>query len=232
MLHFLGLGAQKAGTTWLYAMLQHHPQIAFPAGKEQHFWDRHYHPQAVAQYFAQFQHPHQYEGEITPAYALLEPALIAQIHQYAPHVRLLFLIRNPIDRAWSAALMALERAQMTLDEASDQWFRDVFASQASLRRGDYLSTIRNWRAYFRQEQLLILQFDQLVQQPQELLVQVAQHLQLDARPFLDLPATQLHLKVFPGLGLTLRESLRSYLETLYRSKIQALEQELGMTTGW
>ena len=40
MLDFLGIGAQKAATTWLYANLDLHPQIAFPAGKEVHFWDR------------------------------------------------------------------------------------------------------------------------------------------------------------------------------------------------
>lgn len=42
MLDFLGIGAQKAGTTWLYEKLRLHPDIAFPAGKEVHFWDQKY----------------------------------------------------------------------------------------------------------------------------------------------------------------------------------------------
>src|SRR5262249_41035314 len=37
---FLGIGAQKAATTWLYENLKRHPEIEFPAGKEVHFWDK------------------------------------------------------------------------------------------------------------------------------------------------------------------------------------------------
>ena len=40
MVDFLGIGVQKGGTTWLYHQLSRHPQIAFPGGKEVHFWDR------------------------------------------------------------------------------------------------------------------------------------------------------------------------------------------------
>ncbi len=41
MIDFLGIGAQKCGTTWLYERLAQHPQVRFPAGKEIHFWDHH-----------------------------------------------------------------------------------------------------------------------------------------------------------------------------------------------
>ena len=40
-LHFLGIGAQKAGTTWLFEKLREHPSLSFPGGKEVHFWDTH-----------------------------------------------------------------------------------------------------------------------------------------------------------------------------------------------
>jgi hypothetical protein len=43
---FLGIGAQKAATTWLYHQLGRHPQVRFPGGKELHFWDR-FDPQQV-----------------------------------------------------------------------------------------------------------------------------------------------------------------------------------------
>lgn len=39
MLNFLGIGAQKAGTTWLFQKLRHNRGISFPAGKEVHFCD-------------------------------------------------------------------------------------------------------------------------------------------------------------------------------------------------
>ena len=39
MVDFLGIGAQKAGTTWIFENLQRHPDVQFPGGKEIHFWD-------------------------------------------------------------------------------------------------------------------------------------------------------------------------------------------------
>jgi len=62
-----------------------------------------------------------------------------------PHLRLIYLIRNPIERAWSSARMALGRAEMQQEEASDQWFIDHFKSKGSLARGDYETCIRQWR---------------------------------------------------------------------------------------
>ena len=39
---FICIGAQKAGTSWLYYTLKEHPDIEFPGEKEVHFWDMHY----------------------------------------------------------------------------------------------------------------------------------------------------------------------------------------------
>lgn len=68
MLDFLGIGAQKAGTTWLQVMLSQHPEIHFPLGKEVHFWNHQY--KGLAWYQAHFNNSHQNckQGEITPAY--------------------------------------------------------------------------------------------------------------------------------------------------------------------
>ena len=73
MIDFLGIGAQKAGTTWIYQHLSRHPQICFPAGKEIHFWD-HYRNNGVDWWTSLFadDHPGRKQGEITPAYATLD----------------------------------------------------------------------------------------------------------------------------------------------------------------
>ncbi len=232
MFHFLGIGAQKAATTWLFEQLNTHPEIHFPNGKEQHFWNHQPDDAAIARYLNQFTHPTQREGEITPAYAFLPPAIITQIYQHAPHLRLFYLIRNPIDRAWSAALMALNRAEMTITEASDQWFIDHFHSQGSLLRGDYELALRNWQSVFPPDQFLLLRYECVVQEPRALLIRLAHHLAIDSDCFLTAPAAQLHRKSFSGNGAPLRPSLRRVLETLYRPRITALDQYLGYPTGW
>ncbi|MCB0131208.1 MAG: sulfotransferase, partial [Caldilineaceae bacterium] len=176
MWSFLGIGAQKAGTTWLYSQLERHLQLAFPLGKEAHFWDRPHNATAIAGYLSQFANNADVAGEMTPSYATLPISVVREIHACNPHLRLIYLIRNPIDRAWSSALMALQRAQMTLDEASDAWFSDHFHSAASRKRGDYQACLQTWREVFPKQQMLVLRFEQITNEPEVLINRCFQHL--------------------------------------------------------
>ena len=96
------------------------------------------------------------QGEITPAYALLDETTIHGIGAVAPQPRLFYSIRSPIARAWSAALMAVGRAEMTIDEASDLFIIDHFKSAGSRARGEYLGCLRRWRAVFPNGELQVI----------------------------------------------------------------------------
>jgi len=227
VLHFLGLGAQKAGTSWLHAMLARHPQIAFPPVKELHFWNRPHTAADVRVYLSRFQDPSRVEGDITPAYALLPVEVIAEVRHAAPALRLLYLIRNPLERAWSSALMALDRAEMTIDEASDRWFLDHFRSAGSLGRGDYEGTIRRWRAVFGDDAVLVLRYEDISTAPAQLLAACFAHLGVESVARAELAAWGLRARVFAGPGLPVRPSLRPVLAALYADRIDSLERYLG-----
>lgn len=228
MLNFLGIGAQKTGTTWLYEQLSRHPQLAFPLGKEVHFWNHPHDPAAVANYLGRFDSIPAVVGEITPAYGMLPIETIQELHRYVPGLRLIYLIRNPIERAWSAALMALQRAEMTLDEASDQWFIDHFYSAGSRRRGDYQGCLQIWRAVFRDEQLLVLRFEQIVTEPESLLNRCFQHLGVSQQPPEQLRQWDCQTPVFTGPGHILRPTLKPVLQALYQKPIEQLATYLAM----
>lgn len=222
MLNFLGIGAQKAGTTWLYEQLALHPQIGFPGGKEVHYWDARRATLPEAWYRDLFATGDgRCNGDITPAYATLELPVVQRIGALFPELRVLFLLRNPIERAWSSALMALGRAELELDEVSDQWFLDHFHSRGSLLRGDYARTLGIWHQVFAPEQVLVLFFEEMCAAPLALLGRVA--------GFLGLPPAQewtpaaVAAPVFAGSGAPLRPSLRAALLDLYRLRIAALE---------
>ena len=83
-------------------------------------------------------------GDITPRYAILPPESIKACHAAFPDLKLIFTIRNPVDRAWSAAKMALRQAGRTVEQTSPDWFLREVMRQDSLARGDYESCIRNW----------------------------------------------------------------------------------------
>jgi hypothetical protein len=121
---FLGIGAQKAGTSWLHTMLSRHPHICLPSDgnnvpkKEVHFWDwKSNRRKGLKWYSQQFQsttsddttnhhtdnHNHnviRIMGELTPCYAVLGPQEIAEVKELFPKVKLLFLARDLVERAY------------------------------------------------------------------------------------------------------------------------------------
>lgn len=227
MLRFLGIGAQKACTSWLYEQLRQHPDLRFPRGKELHFWNRPHDPASVAAYLKHFGPPETCAGEMTPAYAILPGDTIAEIRQLLPDTRLLYLLRNPIDRAWSSALMALRLAEMTPLEASDQWFLDHFHSVGSWRRGHYLACLRAWWACFPADQLLVETCEAVISEPEALLNRCFAHLGVPPLPAERLREQGCRQKVFQGTGHPLRPSLRPALIALYAESIHQLGAELG-----
>lgn len=239
---FLGIGVQKGGTTWLYRQLARHPQVAFPRGKEVHYWNASRAPDAE-EWAALLEPPARRSptgrpiktGEITPAYATLPVEKIRAIQRRCPGIRLFISFRNPLDRAWSAALMGLARAQMLVPEASDQWFLDHFRSAASRARGDYLGCLDRWYSVFPAEQLLVLFQDDIASRPAAVLDALAVHLGIDAADFRALPSETLGEVVVPCLGdgvastapPPLRPSLLGPLLALYGSDIARLERITG-----
>lgn len=244
MVDFLGIGVQKAGTTWLFHQLSRHPQISFPAGKEIHFWDR-VDASFVDQWLSLLEPPARTNaagqpvraGEITPAYAALPSESIRALHAACPDVRLFITFRNPLERAWSAALMALVRAQMLDAEASDQWFTDHFQSAASRRAGDYSAIMERWLAVFPEEQLLPLILDDIEACPVGTLEALADHLAIDANGFAGLTSSELAERVVPILtadeaykqqqNLPPRSSLVPVLKELYAPEVDRIAKLLG-----
>lgn len=231
---FLGIGAQKSGTTWLYQQLAGHPEVDFPGGKEMHFWDGAGQPDLKA-YRACFNanaKDGRRQGEITPAYAILPSDRIKLIRQHFPDTRILFLMRNPVDRAWSSALMALDRAEMTIDEASDQWFIDHFHSAGSRRRGDYATALCTWLESFPAERFLLATYDELTNDPRALLCRVASHIGVSPGHFATASADGLYQRVFEGPGHRLRPTLRTLLERLYAPELARLATLLSERFDW
>ena len=169
--HFLGIGTTKAGTTWLWRMLRPHPEIFMPVRKEIHFFDNHF-SQGLDWYLAHFSEapPQQMRGEITPAYSILPPARIRVVHHLMPGAKLLYVVRNPIERAWSMANMNLgTNAGNSIHQVSDRAILKSLRSQRSRRLGDYLTNLRHWQQFYPPEQIHLMFFQDIKQRPVELL---------------------------------------------------------------
>ncbi|MBI3799922.1 MAG: sulfotransferase domain-containing protein [Deltaproteobacteria bacterium] len=102
--NFLGIGVMRAGTTWLYAQLRTHKQVYISPQKELNFFTDFY-DRGIGWYSGHFpsaQEAVQYKaiGEITPTY-IADPDAPARIRAHMPESRLIVMLRNPVDRAYS-----------------------------------------------------------------------------------------------------------------------------------
>jgi hypothetical protein len=176
---FLILGAQKAGTTALYAYLRWHPQITGPSFKEVSFFDRHY-VRGERWYRAHLPIRRSgLVGEASPSY-LFHPLAPERVAGMLPRARLIALLRNPIDRAFSHYQheVALGREQLSFEDAlahedermegelermvrdpayfSHAWWNYTYAA-----RGRYAEQLERWLAAFPRGQLLVLFTEEL-----------------------------------------------------------------------
>jgi hypothetical protein len=164
-------------------------------------------------------------GEITPSYSLLNQDDIQHIKDIMPGVKILFLIRNPVDRAWSALRFGSWRRHGGQPPGSLNHLKRAVEKEGRVLRGDYVRVITSWRACFPQEQVFIGFFDDILLNPQLFLFTVFEFLQVDAsEEYLHQIASR---KINPSPEKAMPPEFRLYLAKRYYSQVQALSEMLG-----
>jgi hypothetical protein len=243
---FVIIGAQRGGTTSLHAYLSAHPQVHTPKKKELHFLtDRH--ERGLDWYLGQFPLAIPFgsiTGEATP-YALFHPLAPQRLREIAPHAKLIALLRNPVDRAYSHYLLEVARGFETLDFAAalDAEAARLAGEEARLiadptsisephkhvsylARGDYAPQLERWFAHIPREQFLVLRSEALYQRPAETFAQVATF--LGVAPELDAPFTPYNQTSGPPLDPAIRARLAAH----FAPKNAKLATLLGWASGW
>lgn len=245
--NFLIVGVQKGGTTSLYNYLIQHPHIAPASEKEVHFFDLNFH-RGLDWYHAQFPRvadgKNLLTGEASPYY-IFHPRVPPLIHQHFPQVKLIVLLRNPVERAIShyyyyvkigfekrsledaiATETELLAGETELLAASPNYYSFYHRHYTYLARGRYLEQLQTWWQYFPQEQLLILKSEDFYTQPAATFNTV-----LD---FLELPSHHLETYIkyntgtYPPVSAAIQQQLREY----FRPYNQQLTEYLGRDFNW
>jgi hypothetical protein len=153
--HFVGVGVQRAGTTWWYELLARHPEVyTHPElHKERHFftrfWREEFQPGHAAEYHAWFPRPSgMVTGEWTPDY-LHHPWSLPLLRRSAPGAKLLVLLRDPVER-YQSGLAHMRRQGRTLN---------AMAATDAFSRGNYATELARAEALFGPEQILVLQYE-------------------------------------------------------------------------
>jgi hypothetical protein len=236
MVNFIICGTQKGGTSALDAYLREHPALCMAEKKEVHFFDsenlfREKTPD-YARYHSFFtpRATHTLLGEATPIYMYWHDAP-RRIWEYNPEMKLIVVLRNPIDRAYSHWNMersrnadtlsfwdALQKEQVRCREALPYQHR-VYSY---IDRGFYGEQLRRLSLYFAKDRVLILKNEHLRNQPHEALRDVCDFLEVD--PFESIKTKNVHSRPYES-KMTDRE--RTCLRFIFEHEIRGLERVLG-----
>jgi hypothetical protein len=180
---FIGIGAGKSGTTWLWEMLRKHPDVFLPEQKElQYFNEEWYGTPGIRneratrgiewylQFFADAQ-PGQVCGEITPTY-LWNVTAPQRIHAFDPSLRLFALLRDPTEQVFSSYLFSLQKGEMNRMSFEDALVRHSYL----VDRTYYGRFIGNYLDWFPLERLKVFLYEDLVRDPRRILVEVERYI--------------------------------------------------------
>lgn len=181
------VGSQKCGTSTLFDTLVTHPDIVGSQPKEPQFFSRSPDWQKELDSYARiFDRANSrqltLEASTTYTYApLLNPMVWRDLHAHNPEMRILYIVRHPIDRIVSAYMHAYERG---FTDEPDMW-RDITYRLPLLSTTRYATQISPYIDTFGRDQVHICLFDDLRHRRQALLTEVAAFLGVAADGFTD-----------------------------------------------
>ncbi len=248
---FVIVGAQKCGTGRLIELLAEHPNVEPGARKEAHYFDRpERYERGIRWYRGLFVKPESeggrrtITGEKTPSY-LFEPNVPGRMARVLPGARLISLLRNPVDRAYSHYHHLARRGNedrgferaieeelawgaehgWVPDERSDPGVRKGVEA-GLIARGIYVDQLARWREFFPEEQMLIVRTEDFFGDLVGTLEQV--------QDFLGLPRHDLaaHLRGAGARYEPMYPATRRRLEEFFEPHNRRLYDFLGRDFGW
>jgi hypothetical protein len=182
-LDFVIIGTQKGGTTWLRQVLREHPAVYIPPRPEEvHFFNRSMlQPDLYLALFDVAEASGKMIGEKSPNYFHMPEKCIAFMKQLQPNAKIIILLRNPVERAWSQARMSVSGYNQHALRNRDFWKLMLqVAGKGNFERTNYGTVIQRWSKYFSKEQILVYFYDDLEADAQSFLNRVCSDLGLEA----------------------------------------------------
>jgi hypothetical protein len=244
--HFMIIGAMKSGTTSLFSCLVQHPQILKCFRKEVHFFDNYFN-RGTKWYRAHFPlagkvGAGRITGEATPLY-IFNPLVPERISRLLPNVKLIAILRNPVERAISHYFMEVraKRERLPVMEAfrgEENRLEEVmrncdFTNSAYIhasykKRGIYDEQLARYLQFFPRRQLLVLKSEAFFSEPRDVVRRIFKFLEVDE----SFEITDIQPRNV-GSGKTRADAeVYDYLSDFFRPHNQALYELLGEDFDW
>lgn len=190
MPNFLIIGAMKSGTTALYNSLNQHPQVYMSRLKEPNFFaydgTEKFPVTNLEDYQALFEGVTNQKliGEASTTY-LFSPTATVNIKKYLPQGKLIAILRDPAQRAYSLYLMRYRankpEALTNENNLIDSFAKFVNQGQGGVLNQRYYGSIKRYSKHFKREQLKICLYQDLKEEPNLLIEDICQFLDLDSK---------------------------------------------------
>jgi hypothetical protein len=253
---FLIIGAQKAGTTSLYNYLIKHPYIKGSFRKEVNYfdlnyskglnWYRSFFPTKVMRFFiSNFTNKKCISGEGSTFY-LLHPYAAKRVYELLPHIKIIVLLRNPVNRTFSGYSHSVNTGSESLsfEEAIEKedirikgeiekirhnpnYRSTEFPGRAYKTRSIYVNQLKIWLNYFPKEQFMFIKSEDFFEDPQKILYEVFR--------FLNIPKFDINkFKVFMAetKGKKMNEDFKNKLKEFFKPYNQQLYELLERDFEW
>ncbi|GAB5563387.1 MAG: hypothetical protein Wins2KO_04500 [Winogradskyella sp.] len=177
-LNFMCVGVQKAGTSSIHDILSQNPNISLPIYKETHFFceDEKFN-KGLDYYFNFFfkKTDSKYKGEIDPEYSYFTGSA-EKIYDAFGKIKIVFVLRNPVERAYSHYLMTKRRGLENLTfldalNAEKDRLTSYFGQThySYINRGYYIKQLESFENVFGKENIRVLFFEDLISNPEKLI---------------------------------------------------------------
>lgn len=249
---FLIIGAQKCGTTFLYRLLAQHPHVKPAFAKEVHYFDLNF--RKSANWYRSFfplktRNGRTYiTGEASPYY-LFHPHAARRASGVVPDAKLIVMLRNPVDRAYShyqhqakrvvgearetlpfedaiqaeEKILPLEVSKMLQDE---HYISPGHRTRSYLSRGIYIDQLQVWSSFFQEKQMLVLKSEDVFKDEANALERILDFLEIPswAPESYSIP----NKREYSGMSPLIRQRLGEY----YKPHNQRLYEYLGTDLAW
>lgn len=177
MVDFIGIGAQRTGTSWTYACLYEHPEICIPI-KEIHFFSRQRFANGKEWYEANFKNcdVKKIKGEFSTSYLYSEETA-ERIHSMYPNVKIIAIIRNPISRAFSQYGNAIKGGEIPESMSFEEYYTH---EESVLAQGHYAKQLKRYFDIFDPSQILVLVYEDNKKDPQKFMEHIYSFLGVDS----------------------------------------------------
>jgi hypothetical protein len=220
---FLSISPARSATTWLFQQLRRNAAVYLPEVKETNFLINGWLDGPYDRFFDGWQ-PHQSTGDISPNYALLPRHAVREIHRAFPKMRLICILRPPIERVWSQMLFELTRkggrfqmAPQDISDLSEQQLLTLAAYFSSLNRYDAI--LQRWLEFYPPQQLHVDFFHRVASSPDALLSRLVRFLKVPDRG----SAFTGKVNALEYDLVTMPQSVHAFLREFYAPQLRTLD---------